>query len=211
MSCAQVLKEGHKNSGVYVINPDGSQPFPVYCDMVTDGGGWIVLQRRQNGSVNFQRGWDNYKNGFGDLNTEFWLGNEKIHRITASQKMALRFDLEDFEGEKRFATYENFSVSAENEKYKISFGAYSGTAGDSLAYHQGGYFSTYDSDNDLYSANCAVRHTGAWWHKKCHFVNINGVYEPNGTTTTFATGINWYAFRGHFYSLKKTVMMVRPS
>ena len=211
VSCAQILRDGHIVNGVYVINPDGHQPFSVFCDMVTDGGGWTVLQRRQDGSVNFaKRGWAEYKNGFGDLQGEFWLGNQKIHRLTTSTRMTLRFDLEDFEGETRFATYEQFAISGEDEKYKISFGAYKGTAGNSLQAHYGRYFTTFDADNDLYSGNCAVRFTGAWWYYSCHKVNINGVYR-RGENSSYGTGIIWDNFRGQSYSLKRTVMMVRAT
>ena len=104
-SCGQVLEQGYKTSGVYTVNPDGQQSFPVYCDMETDGGGWTVLQRQQEGSVDFKRGWDDYKKGFGDIRDEFWLGNDKIHRLTASQEMVLRFDLEDFEENRPYAVY----------------------------------------------------------------------------------------------------------
>ena len=211
-SCGQVLEQGHKTSGVYKVNPDGQQSFPVYCDMETDGGGWTVLQRRQDGSVDFYRGWDDYKNGFGDISGEFWLGNDKIHRLTTSQKMVLRFDLEDFEGNRRYAVYQDVNILGESDKYKLCFGTYSGTAGDSLAYHQGMYFTTKDTDNDAHSSrNCATDHKGVWWFNKCHRVNINGYYYQKGKPVPFATGVTWYNFRGHDYSLKNTAMKIRPT
>ena len=70
--CSDLLKSGHTQSGVYSINPDGTGHFSVYCDMRTDGGGWTVFQRRQDGSVDFYRGWDDYKAGFSQLTAEFW-------------------------------------------------------------------------------------------------------------------------------------------
>ena len=74
--------------------------FQVYCDMDTDGGGWVVFQRRMDGTVDFYRNWADYLKGFGDLNGEFWLGLYKIHRLTQATNTTLRIDLADFEGEK---------------------------------------------------------------------------------------------------------------
>ena len=89
-NCADLYKEGIKQNGVYEIDPDGKGSFKVLCDMTTSGGGWTVFQRRLDGSVDFYRGWQDYKNGFGNLNGEFWLGLDKIHRITTPTKNELR-------------------------------------------------------------------------------------------------------------------------
>ena len=92
--CSDLLKSGHTQIGLYSVIPDGKGYFTVYCDMRPDGGGWNVFQRRQDGSVDFYRGWKDYKAGFGELTAEFWLGNDKIHRLTASRPSSLRVDLE---------------------------------------------------------------------------------------------------------------------
>ena len=104
----------------------------VLCDMTTDGGGWTVFQRRLDGSVDFYRAWESYKNGFGDLNSEFWLGNDNLHRLTASADVMLRVDLEDFDGNITYAEYTTFQVADEADKYRITIGGYNGTAGDSM-------------------------------------------------------------------------------
>ena len=104
----------------------------VLCDMITDGGGWTVFQRRLDGSVDFYRDWESYKKGFGDLNVEFWLGNDNLHRLTAAGDVTLRVDLEDFEGNVTYAKYATFKVADEADKYRLWIGGYNGTAGDSM-------------------------------------------------------------------------------
>ena len=121
---------------MYTINPDGGKPIQVLCDMVTDGGGWTVFQRRLDGSVDFFLGWESYKNGFGNLNGEFWLGNDNLHRLTAAGSVTLRVDLEDFEGDIRYAVYTPFKVAEEGDNFRLLIGGYSGTAGDSMAVHK---------------------------------------------------------------------------
>ena len=125
-NCAKLPKSGEINSGVYAIKPDGAGPvFEVFCDHKTGGGGWTVVQKRLNGSVDFDRNWSDYKNGFGNLDGEFWLGLEKIHRLTKSSSK-LRVDLEDFDGKTSYAEYDMFVVATESKKYQLSVGKYSG-------------------------------------------------------------------------------------
>ena len=126
-NCAEIYQFGIKINGVYKINPDGLGEFEVYCDQKTAGGGWTVFQKRQDGSVDFYRPWDDYKRGFGNLNGEFWLGLDKIHRLTVSGSYKLRVDLEDLHGSTAFAQYSSFAVTSERAKYQLSLGSYSGT------------------------------------------------------------------------------------
>ncbi len=133
--CAQLLQDGLTTSGVYTIYPDGT-PMQVLCDMTTDGGGWTVFQRRLDGSVDFYLDWASYKNGFGDLNGEFWLGNDNLHRLTAVDDVMLRVDLEDFEGDIRYAEYTTFKVADEGDKYRLLIGGYNGTAGNGMSTHE---------------------------------------------------------------------------
>ena len=176
--------------------------------MRTDGGGWTVFQRRQDGSVDFYRGWNNYKTGFGQLTAEFWLGNDKIHRLTASRPSSLRVELEDWNGIKAYAKYDKFNIGDEQARYRLEVGTYSGTAGDSLIDHNNMEFTTRDRDNDRRSgSNCAVEYTGAWWYRYCHHSNLNGQYlgEKNDKR-----GARWHHFRDAL-SLKFTEMKLRPS
>ena len=108
----------------------------VLCDMNTDNGGWTVFQRRLDGSVDFYLDWKSYKHGFGDLNGEFWLGNDNLHRLTAFDNVTLRVNLEDFDGNKTYAEYTTFKVADEADKYRLLIGGYSGTAGDSIIYQK---------------------------------------------------------------------------
>ena len=175
--------------------------------MCTDGGGWTLFQRRQDGSVDFFRGWNDYKAGFGQLTAEFWLGNDKIHRLTASRPSSLRVELEDWNGTKVYAKYGTFNISDEQAQYRLEVGSYSGTARDSLAYHNNMAFTTKDRDNDRDGGNCAVAWTGAWWYNYCQYSNLNGQYLGNKNDLR---GVRWARFRGPL-SLKFSEMKLRPS
>ena len=125
-SCADFYKSGQRKSGVYKIKPDSLGSFDVFCDQKTAGGGWTVIQKRLDGSVKFlNRGWKDYKSGFGNPNGEFWLGLDKIHRLTKT-KNKLRVELQDWKGNSAYAEYSLFAVSREQTKYKLSLGSYSG-------------------------------------------------------------------------------------
>ena len=132
-TCKELRDDGFTEDGVYPIKPDDQAQFDVRCDMTTAGGGWEVFQRRVDGSVDFYLGWQQYKDGFGDLEGEFWLGNDQIHRLTQARPVTLRVDLADFEGGTAFASFSSFGVSDEQSKYRLTVSGYSGTAGDSLA------------------------------------------------------------------------------
>ena len=174
--------------------------------MRTDGGGWTVFQRRQDGSVDFYRGWNDYKVGFGQLTAEFWLGNDKIHRLTASRPSTLRLELKDWNGVKAYAKYGKFNIGDEQAQYRLEVGSYSGTAGDSLAYHNNRPFTTKDRNNG--GNNCAVSYTGAWWYNLCHRSNLNGQYLGNKIG---GQGATWYHYRRSSLSLKFTEMKLKPS
>lgn len=94
----------------------------------TPGRGWTIFQRRVDGSVDFYKNWIEYKRGFGNVKGEYWLGLDRIHRLSASGLNVLRVDLETFESEKAHAVYESFSVGDESEYYILHVDKYTGTA-----------------------------------------------------------------------------------
>ncbi|XP_022107436.1 ficolin-2-like isoform X2 [Acanthaster planci] len=210
--CSEAFANGVTADGVYTVQPvDDEGPFSVYCDMKTDAGGWTVFQRRQDGSVDFYRDWVSYRQGFGDLNGEFWLGNDNLHRLTAQGVYRLRVDLEDFENNTAYAVYNTFRVADGRNNYRLRVARYSGTAGNSLARLQRvrPAFSTKDRDNDSDDTkNCAVTYSGAWWYRSCHSSNLNGMYL-RGWTGLHAQGIIWFHWKGNRYSLKRTEMKIK--
>ncbi|XP_053666381.1 microfibril-associated glycoprotein 4-like [Anopheles marshallii] len=200
------------SSGIYTIQPEKPffEPINVLCDQEYESGGWIVIQHRFDGSTNFYRNWQQYKNGFGNLDGEFWLGLDRIYQLTVSRPYELLVVLEDFNNNKTYAKYDQFEIGDEYEKYALKkLGGCSGTAGDSFRYSMGMNFSTFDADNDLWYKHCAVTYTGAWWYNQCHESNLNGKYL-RGVTQEYATGMSWKTFRGLNYALKSSKMMIRP-
>ncbi|XP_039206896.1 tenascin isoform X3 [Crotalus tigris] len=206
--CSQALLNGEIASGLYTIylNGNQSQPLEVYCDMSSDGGGWIVFLRRQNGEVNFYQNWRTYESGFGDPNNEFWLGLDKLHKITSQGQYELRVDLRD-RGETAYALYNKFTVGDARTRYRLKVDGYSGNAGDSMSYHNVRPFSTFDKDHDSAITNCALSYKGAFWYKNCHRVNLMGRYGDN----SHSQGVNWFHWKGHEHSIAFAEMKVRPS
>ncbi|XP_010855248.1 PREDICTED: fibrinogen C domain-containing protein 1 [Bison bison bison] len=194
--CLDVLLSGQQEDGVYSVFPTHDPAgFQVYCDMRTDGGGWTVFQRREDGSVNFFRGWEAYRDGFGKLTGEHWLGLKRIHALTTQAAYELHVDLEDFDNGTAYAHYGSFgvglfSVDPEEDGYPLTVADYSGTAGDSLLKHSGMKFTTKDRDSDHSENNCAAFYRGAWWYRNCHTSNLNGQYL-RGAHASYADGVEW--------------------
>uniref|UniRef100_A0A673GDD6 Angiopoietin-related protein 3-like n=1 Tax=Sinocyclocheilus rhinocerous TaxID=307959 RepID=A0A673GDD6_9TELE len=67
--CGEVFSRGQKSSGLYAIKPHESQPFLVKCEF-TEEGMFTVIQRRHDGSVDFDQSWEKYEDGFGDFSSE---------------------------------------------------------------------------------------------------------------------------------------------
>ncbi|KAK6493328.1 fibrinogen gamma chain [Huso huso] len=237
--CQEVANKGAKVSGLYFIKPTkAKQPFLVYCEIDRNGNGWTVIQKRQDGSVNFTKNWIQYREGFGYLsptgNSEFWLGNEKIHLLStqASVPYILRMELKDWNGQTKNADYAMFKVGPEADMYRLTYAYYfGGDAGDAFdghdfgedpsdkyfTSHNGMQFSTPDADNDKYLGNCAQQDGSGWWMNKCHAAHLNGKYYQRGVYTAedaqpsgYDNGIIWVTWHDRWYSLKETTMKVIP-
>ncbi|GAA6225841.1 fibrinogen-like protein 1 isoform X1 [Lates japonicus] len=225
--CSEVFADGNVASGLYVIRPDGSPTaLSVYCDM-NNGGGWTVFQRRRDGKESFDRAWVEYKHGFGDLFSpggEFWLGNEPLHYLTSQGNYDLRIDMEDFEGNQRYAEYKNFKVDSEKDQYQLHLGEYTGNAGDALAdAHSPSSagagsskvkFSTFDqlnNDNTENDAQCIRLTKSGWWFSRCDSGNLNGHYYKGPYQAMTDDGVVWYTWHGWWYSIKSVIMMVRAT
>ncbi|XP_074542320.1 angiopoietin-2-like [Halichoeres trimaculatus] len=212
--CASLYHNGVRRSGVYsiVVSPGSSQQ--VYCDMKTEGGGWTVVQRRRDGSVDFNRGWLEYRDGFGEPRGEYWLGNQQLHLLSNQGHYSLRINLQDWSNAHKHAQYHSFRIQDEENRYRLHVSGFSGTVKDSFSwYHDQQSFSTPDTGNI-----CAeISHAG-WWFHQCFYANLNGVYYKGGHYSLKAQnllgpdGIVWFSWReSDFYSLKAVTMMIRPS
>ncbi|XP_065360444.1 angiopoietin-4 isoform X3 [Calliphora vicina] len=190
-----------------------SDPFYVACDEELLGGGWTLIMNRFNGDINFQRGWLEYKHGFGNLAGEFFIGLEKLYALTASNVHELLITLEDFDNKRKYARYNLFAIGNEQESYELKLlGKYEGDAGDSFSYHAGSKFSTFDNDNDgCVDCNCAQSHKGAWWYNWCDQSNLMGPYhDKDFDKIEQYRGMYWQDWLGPNYSLKSAKMMIRP-
>ncbi|KAM9002965.1 tenascin-X-like [Sarcophilus harrisii] len=205
--CGEEVQNGlhHSRKTTIFLNGNRERPLEVYCDMETDGGGWLVFQRRMDGHTDFWRDWAEYAHGFGNISGEFWLGNEALHSLTQAGDYSLRVDLRAG-NESVFAEYDFFTVDSAAKYYRLHLEGYHGTAGDSMSYHSGSIFSTRDRDPNNLHIPCAVSYRGGWWYRNCHYVNLNGLYG----SIIDHQGVSWYAWKGFEFSIPFTEMKLRP-
>uniref|UniRef100_A0A8C7F0W2 Fibrinogen C-terminal domain-containing protein n=1 Tax=Oncorhynchus kisutch TaxID=8019 RepID=A0A8C7F0W2_ONCKI len=195
--CQHVLDSGETTNGIYLLRPQSANRLlQAWCEQTKAQGGWTVIQRRQDGSVNFFRTWEQYKQGFGNLDGEYWLGLEHLYWLTK-------------QGRQVFAEYDSFRLEPESDWYRLRLGEYQGNAGDSMSWHNDKAFTTLDKDKDAYSGNCAHFQKGGWWYHMCAHSNLNGVWYRGGHyRCRYQDGVYWAEFHGSSYSLK---MMIKPT
>ncbi|XP_055942465.1 techylectin-like protein [Argiope bruennichi] len=203
--CSEILAKGQTTSGVYKILLKSpfpiNQPIDVFCDMDTEGGGWTVIQRRGDfpEQQDFNKDWETYRQGFGKLTEEFWLGNEYIYALTNQGEYEVRFDLVDDKGEHRYAVYDNFRIDDENSSYALHIRNYSGDAGDSMKSYDGAKFSTRDRGDTTKAQQAG----GGWWLNDSRYCNLNGIYK-----TRYPTSIHWFHWH-KFDGLTRVEIKVR--
>ncbi|XP_035530819.1 fibrinogen beta chain [Morone saxatilis] len=212
--CEDIFRRGGRDSQMYLVQPDTFYPpYKVFCDQSTQNGGWLLIQSRLDGSVDFGRRWDEYRRGFGNIAFdsgkghcetpgEYWLGNDRISQVTKMGPTEVLIEMQDWAGAKVHAQYQQFTIQSETSNYVMAVNGYSGTAGNgflqgslelfgenrTMTIHNGMMFSTYDRDNDNWtpgdpSKQCAKEDGGGWWYNRCHSANPNGRYYIGGTYT----------------------------
>uniref|UniRef100_G1QM93 Angiopoietin like 4 n=1 Tax=Nomascus leucogenys TaxID=61853 RepID=G1QM93_NOMLE len=213
--CQELFEDGERQSGLFEIQPQGSPPFLVNCKMTSDGG-WTVIQRRHDGSVDFNRPWEAYKAGFGDPQGEFWLGLEKVHSITGDRNSRMAVQLRDWDGNAESLQF-SVHLGGEDTAYSLQLTApVAGQLGATTVPPSGLSvpFSTWDQDHDLRrDKNCARSLSGGWWFGTCSHSNLNGQYFRSipQQRQKLKKGIFWKTWRGRYYPLQATTMLIQPT
>jgi len=211
-----------KGNGFYFSTPLRSPVYKIanfcgdhevladaYCDTTTAGGGWLVIQKRKDGSISFDRNWVEYEDGFGNLTEEFWYGLRAIHCLTNQGQWELRIDYTLTTGKSGYISYSNFKVGGATTQYQLSISGFSGDTTDPFKGHNlnGAKFTTRDRDNDKFRANCAVPsqnndlgNGGGWWFNSCSLIYPNGVYQH----------VRSIWFNSVWYRLSSIEMKIKP-
>ena len=212
-SCCEVKSNEFKfsttlKSRVYNITNfcgDCEEAAEGYCDAVSDGGGWLVIQRRQDGSVDFNRDWVECEDGFGSLTGELWYGLRPQHCLINQRQWKLQIDFTFTNGTKSYLSYNNFAVEPANNQYQLSISGFNGITTDPFSYTNAMKFTTKDKDNDRDSNNCAVNghhdyNAGGWWYRNCAYIHLNHQYK----------NIHSIHLNGKWYSLPFIEMKIKP-
>lgn len=195
--CSQVhVTKATTTNGFFLIAPQGQQhPIMAHCQ-----DDWTVVQKRFDGTVDFNRSWDEYSFGFGSPTSEFWIGNEKLFHLTQDNCTKLRIEMQDIYDNFWYAEYGYFKVESRESGYRLIISEYSGNASNALDYQNHMEFSAVDIDRDISNTNCAGNYEGGWWFSHCQHANLNGRYN---------LGLTWFdSTRNEWIAVKTSTMLV---
>ncbi|CAH1169990.1 unnamed protein product [Phaedon cochleariae] len=182
--------------GIYLISPGEGEPILAHCE-----NGWTTVQKRYDGSINFNRNWNEYSNGFGSATGEHWLGNKHLRSLTQLNCSRLQINMKDIYGQYWQANYEDFRVEDYSEGFKLHIDRYQGNASDALDYQNLMEFSTVDNDRDISNTHCASNYEGGWWFSHCQHANLNGRYN---------LGLTWFdSSRNEWIAVANSEMRVK--
>uniref|UniRef100_A0A182FEU0 Fibrinogen C-terminal domain-containing protein n=1 Tax=Anopheles albimanus TaxID=7167 RepID=A0A182FEU0_ANOAL len=184
------------DGGLYLIAPaEQHHPLMTQCF-----GEWTTVQRRQDGTVDFNRSWEEYAQGFGTPAGEFWIGNEPLHHLTQDNCSRLRIIMQDIYDNTWHADYSTFRIGSRDAGFRLELGGYSGNASDAFEYQNRMQFSAIDVDRDISNTHCAGNYEGGWWFSHCQHANLNGRYN---------LGLTWFdASRNEWIAVKSSHMMI---
>lgn len=168
---------------------------------MTNDGGWTIIQRRFDGSLDFNRNWTDYALGFGEVDSEYWLGNYLTYLLTSHFNYSLEISMTDIYNDQWSAIYDSFYLSDSNTEFRIYVDGYHGNATDGMSYSDNMAFSTIDNDNDASGMNCPFYYEAGWWYKHCQICNLNGRYD---------IGFVWFNMNiSDYIQLKSSVMKIK--
>ncbi|XP_058456228.1 protein scabrous [Malaya genurostris] len=190
-------ESGQSGEGnLYLIAPTG-QHHPLMTQCFNE---WTTIQRRQDGSVDFNRSWEDYANGFGTPAGEFWIGNQALHHLTNDNCSMLRIVMQDIYDNTWFADYDAFRIGSREDGFRLELAGYDGNASDAFEYQNHMQFSAIDVDRDISNTHCAGNYEGGWWFSHCQHANLNGRYN---------LGLTWFdASRNEWIAVKSSHMMI---
>ncbi|XP_066465093.1 fibrinogen-like protein 1 [Eleutherodactylus coqui] len=227
--CSDIWQKNNAmTSGIYRIKPKNSNlSFLVFCEM-SKNGGWTFIQKHDGtNGLSFQRTWKEYKNGFGNIQGEHWLGLQYIYALTQqpNRPSKLHIFMEDFNDQTAYAEYSSFSIGNEKKFYQLRVDNYTGTAGDAFlgaagiegTNQNGSFFSTEDEvhDNchpacyveDIMYVSCSAQFHAGWWFNACGNTNLNGIWRKPPSYQHWGSCVSWPTWRPE-ESLKFSEMYV---
>ncbi|XP_063154116.1 angiopoietin-related protein 3 [Candoia aspera] len=211
--CTWIYNTGERSNGIYSIKPNGSKAFNVCCEMEGENS-WTIIQKRSDGSIDFNQTWESYIDGFGNLDGEFWLGLRKIYSIVDQAGYILRIELEDWKANKRHIEY-TFQMGGPERDYAVFLSRITGNIPNALPEQKEIKFSTKDHGNNTErKLNCPESDSGGWWYSVCEATNLNGKYikpSSKGKLQRRKRGLYWKPQKGKSYLLRSTKLMIHPT